>query len=91
MNNDKPAPGLPDDFEERIRRAYDDKPPRSFARSAAINFLMIAGGLSVVGVIVVPGTTMGASRTGRLEWQRREAEIARVIEAASTVERPEQP
>ncbi len=90
--NDQPSPDLPDDFEDRIRRAYDNDGGRSpLPRSAVTNFLLIAGGLAVVGVIIVPGTTSGASRTGRLEWQRREAEISRVIETAEPPVSPAQP
>ncbi|HEY9250591.1 MAG TPA: hypothetical protein VIO38_15735 [Rariglobus sp.] len=80
--NEKPNPELPDDFEERIRKAYENESRPSPGRRAAVNFLIAAGGLAVAGVVIVPGTTMGASRTGRLEWQRRQAEIARVIETA---------
>lgn len=86
--NDKPNSELPDDFEERIRTAYKEEAPSSPGRRAAASFLIAVGGLAMVGVVIVPGTTMGASRTGRLEWQRRQAEIARVIDAS---ERPVSP
>lgn len=88
--NDQPNPELPDDFEERIRKAYKNETLPSPGRRAAINFLIAAGGLAVVGVVIVPGTTMGASRTGRLEWQRRQVEIARVIEIAERPVSPEE-
>lgn len=88
--NDKPNPELPDDFEERIRKAYKNESRPSPGRRAALNFLIAAGGLAAVGVVIVPGTTMGASRTGRLEWQRRQAEIAHVIDAAEHPVSPEE-
>ena len=68
-------------FNERVRQARENEPDRgsSLARKAA-RFLLIAGGATVAGAVIIPGTTAGASRTARLEWQSREAEIAKAIE-----------
>jgi len=39
--------------------------------------------------VIVPGQTAGASRTARLEWQHRKAEIAKATEQAAPP--PQQP
>jgi len=87
--NDQLDPDLSDDYEDRIRKAgAPEKEPSSLGRKAA-RFLLIAGGAAVVGVVIVPGQTAGASRTARLEWQHRKAEIAKATEQAPPP--PQQP
>jgi len=78
MNN-PPTPDSPDDYEARIRGDRALKNTSSLARRAA-NFLFLVGGVTTVGVIIVPGQVMGASRTAHLKWQHRQAEIAKAIE-----------
>lgn len=48
----------------------------------ATSFLVAIGGAAVLGLMIVPSRTAGATRTARLEWQRREAEMARALEPA---------
>lgn len=70
---------LPDDYEARIReaRALENDPPSLTRR--AVNFLLLVGGVTTVGAIIVPGQVAGASRTAHLKWQHRQAEIAKDI------------
>ncbi len=87
--NDQLDPEPPEDFADRIWKAREHgEEPRSLGRKAA-RFLLIAGGAAVVGVVIVPGQTAGASRTARLEWQHRKAEIAKATEQAPPP--PQQP
>ncbi len=87
--NDQLDPEPPEDLADRIRKARErDQEPRSLGRKAA-RFLLIAGGVAAVGVVIVPGQTAGASRTARLEWQHRKAEIAKATE--QTPPPPQQP
>ncbi|CAM2931739.1 hypothetical protein [Rariglobus hedericola] len=90
--NENDTPETPEDFQERVRQAYEaGEATPSFLRKAAVNFLLAAGGMAVVGAVVLPGTVAGASRTSRLEWQRRQAEIAKVSESSPVVNPSVQP
>lgn len=83
--NENLDPEPPEDFADRIWKARErGKEPQSLARKAA-RFLLIAGGAAAVGVVIVPGQVAGASRTARLEWQHRKAEIAKAVEEAASL------
>lgn len=88
MNNQL-GTDLPDDYEDRIRNtAVPEKEPSSLGRKAA-SFLLIAGGVTAVGLVIVPGRTAGASRTARLMWEHRQSEIAKATDqSAPSVQQP---
>ena len=87
--NDNLAPEPPEDLANRIRKNRErDEDPRSLGHKAA-RLLLIAGGAAAVGVVVVPGQVAGASRTARLEWQHRKAEITQAAEQVPPL--PRQP
>jgi hypothetical protein len=86
--NDTPLPDLPDDYEARIRQAHRQNESPA---GKALSFLLLAGGVTVAAAVIVPGRTAGASRTARLEWQRRNAEITRTVEAPQPPEISVQP
>ena len=87
MNNDpmNPAdPKLPEESDEyepmHALNARDER--RCSLLVGVANFLLVAGGIAAAGVVLVPGRTAGASRTARLEWRHRDAEITRVVEVS---------
>lgn len=89
--NDNPAPESPDNDENRLREAVEREEARCKLAVGAATFLLIAGGVAVAGVVILPGQVAGASQTARLEWQRREAEVSRVVKAAEPVATSPQP
>lgn len=89
--NPAPQPQPPDDFEQRVREAYDAKDDERSLASKAMTFLLIAGGVTATAAIIVPGTTAGASRTAHLEWQRRAADISATAGVASPAVKSPQP
>ena len=81
--NENLDPEPPEDFADRIWKARErGEEPRSLGSKAA-RFLLIAGGAAVAGAVIMPGQVAGASRTARLEWQHRKAEIAKATEQAA--------
>ncbi|MDF3056212.1 MAG: hypothetical protein K0R17_427 [Rariglobus sp.] len=89
MNNHPSPEELPDDYEARIRKTRHEG--ESSLASKALTFLLLAGGAATAAAVIVPGRTSGASRTARLEWQHREAEINRVVTAPASPADPVQP
>jgi hypothetical protein len=83
--NAVPAFESPDDHENRIREASEREEVRCTLAVSAATFLLIVGGVAAAGVVIAPMQVAGASQTGRLEWRRREAEIARVVNATESV------
>jgi hypothetical protein len=84
--NDNLPPEQPEEFADRTWKARErGEEPTSLARKAT-RFLLIAGGAAAVGVVIVPGQVAGASRTARLEWQHRKAEIAKATEQTPPIQ-----
>lgn len=76
MTHDLPPEDSAED--ERIRKLVARQELVQSLTKAAATFLAIAGGITAVATVIVPTRTAGASRSAHLEWQRRQAEIARV-------------
>jgi hypothetical protein len=77
-----PDPSPEDDFyaeHERIRALAEQEERVASLAKGALNFLLIAGGVTAVAAFIAPTRVAGASRTAFLDWQAREAEIDRAI------------
>jgi len=78
-----PAPeDAPDTGEERIRALAEREERVASLAKGALNLLLAAGGVAVVASFLTPRRIAGASRSAFLEWQARDAEIARAHAAA---------
>ena len=68
------------DFRAKIAEIRDREtaPNRSLTLAkGALNLLLLTGGAALVASVLVPTRTAGASRSAFLDWERRDAEIAR--------------
>jgi hypothetical protein len=90
MNNEPKPDGAYDAMDEAAQRDLRAERLCSVARNAA-NFLLIAGGATVLGLVVIPVRTSGSSRSARLEWQRRKAETSQIVPDAQVSANPRHP